>query len=173
MTSDPKDRYLAALEDKRIALSSRDSALKREEGEHAARGEEIRIRREQFEAERQAHAAALSNYMEFLKSQPQDVQAEEGEQGGDEWSATRLRMGDSRKSVLLYIARITRKEPGQSTKLTVRAIAEGADVPSERVSNVVWKDIERGYLVRNGDVIRMTDLGFELLKRAGALNDIA
>lgn len=173
MTSPVNDPYLAALEVRDKDIVSKEAALKREEAEHEQRGNDLRIRRQQFEAERQAHLAALASYTEFLKSAPPPRAAEKERDDDDEWSGSRLRMGEQRRSILSYIAQTSRKEAGPSPKLTVRAIAAATHVPNERVSNIIWKDTERDYLVRDRDSVRMTDLGYELLKRAGVFIDPA
>lgn len=168
MPTNEIDPYLALLEAREEEFSSRDSAIKREEEEHRAKGEAIRQRREAFDLDYSAHTAAFQSYKEFLNKRgapalahpvQEPVQAESTE-------FPSLRIEGQRKTVLAHLGEATRR--GQ--RITSRQIVAATGVPAERVSNVLWKDQQRGYVTRVGDFVAMSSKGMEFLKQAGVID---
>lgn len=167
MTQEASDLYLSSLKAREEEISRKESALKREEDAHAAKGEQLRIARAAFEEEKRAQAAAFTSYIQFLNSAGKS--APHGTSTSDEDSFSNLRIGDQRKAVLRYIALRSRNKLGSQ----VRTIAAATNLNNGRVSNIVWKDTERGLLMRTSDQIFMTERGFEFARLAGILDDEA
>ncbi len=176
MTNNTSDPYLAALRARESELSSKDSAIKQEEEEYRAKGEALRIKREQFDADYRAHAAAFSSYVSFLNSTgranqpaapgrtPSDVTRADAVQ-----PSPSIRTGSQRQSVLAHLAEVTRR--GQ--KVTSRQIVQATGFGAQRVSNILWKDQERGYITRVGDHVTLSEKGFDFLKQTGVIADSA
>lgn len=86
------------------------------------------------------------------------------------------RIGEQRGTILKCIAKATQE--GQ--EVTPREVANEIGVDYTRVINVIWQDENRGLLTYTSKgrpkmgapkKVKMTDLGFDVLKRAGLLDD--
>jgi hypothetical protein len=169
MSTGANDPYLASLEAREEEFSARNSAIKREEDEHRARGEAIRQKREAFDQEYRAHAAAFQNYRDFLTKRGQSnigAMTAVTATTPDLAEFPSLRIEGQRKVILAHVAAATRR--GQ--KITSRQIVTATNISPERVSNVLWKDQRRGYVTRIGDHVSVSPKGMEFLRQAGVID---
>ena len=124
--------------------------------------------------------SALS-YGEFLKSRgrpiPDFIKELEAKAAGQQQPISpadpykqvtrviRPRIGEKRRTVLLFIAKAT--EAGKP--ITTKDIITEGGLDKNLVGNVVWFNSkpEQDYIARHGDMVFLTEKGFELLERAG------
>lgn len=180
------DPYYRNLIDQGRSLDDRDQAVDQKEAE-------IRAERETIASDRAQWKAAMEHYRRFRESIGRPLP---GEPLGDSPTPRNesvvieplrnqqdvkpeniladnvvARAGDQRLAILEALAYLS--SGGKFT--TNKDIKRRTQLRAERVSNVIYKDVKRGFIERVNNRVRMTPTGYEFLKAlgspAGNMND--
>ena len=150
-----------------------------------AQGKSLSAREEALAKEREGWLVAVNHYADFLRKSGRQVpifateiaerqarslpapQAYDGVTRVVRYSKPRI--GEKRRTILLMIAKATR----ENRDITTEEIVGKTGFDQSVTSNVVWADYKRGMLDRKEaprghfHEYRMTDIGFDVLRKAG------